>query len=110
MAKGVLIALMNPVSPNREDEFNKWYNTVHGPELLSIRGFTSLTRYKAKAQAIPPSPEPHYRYVAIYELSDTDEALSNLASKAPTIQTSDSVDFPNALGIAFEKIYSSKGD
>jgi hypothetical protein len=104
VAKGVLIALTNPVSPNREDEFNKWYNTVHGPELLSIRGFTSLTRYKAKAQAIPPSPVPSYRYVAVYELNDVDEALSNLAAKAPTLKLSDSVDLPNILGIAFEKI------
>ena len=106
MAKGILIALMSPVSEDRDDEFNRWYNTVHGPELVSLRGFASLTRYQAKVQAVPPSPEPRFRYAAVYELDNVDEALRALAERAPALKTSGAVDFSNALGIAFEKIPS----
>lgn len=49
MAKGILLALSNPVSPDREDEFNRWYNEVHGAEVTGLAGFQSMTRYRIKA-------------------------------------------------------------
>ena len=52
------------VAPEREDEFNRWYDEEHIPEKRSSPGFWSARRYKH-------SSEPH-RYLAVYEVDDAD--------------------------------------
>lgn len=108
MSKGILIALSNPVSPDRDAEFNHWYNEVHGGEVTSLKGFAAMTRYKAQVQAVPPAATPQYQYLTVYDLEDIDQALSSLAEGASQFAMSDAVDLPNALGIAFAKIFSTK--
>lgn len=108
MAKGILLALSNPVSPDREDEFNRWYNDVHGAEVIHLAGFSSMTRYKLKVQVVPPSDQPKFSYLAYYELDDIDKAVKSLAEGASKFSMSDSVDLGGALGMAFEKIFSTK--
>jgi hypothetical protein len=108
MTKGVLVALTNPVSIDREDEFNHWYNIIHGSEVTTLKGFAAMTRYKAKAQAVPPAESPTFRYLALYDLDDVDQALRSLAEGADKFQMSDSVDLENALGIGFEQIFSTR--
>ena len=108
MAKGIMIALTNPVSADRDDEFNHWYNNVQGKEVTGLGGFASMTRYKVWAQVVPPGDEPRYQYLAFYELDDVDQALRSLAEGAAKFEVSDSVDLPNALGLAFEKIFSTR--
>lgn len=51
----------------REDEFNRWYDEVHLPEILAVPGFVSGRRYRATA-------ESEYPYLAVYEI-ETDGAL-----------------------------------
>ncbi len=108
MARGILLALSNPVSPDHEGEFNRWYNEVHGAEATGLAGFQSMTRYRIKAQVVPPSETPQWSYLAYYELDDIDQALKSLAERASKFAMSDSVNLPGALGMAFEKIYSTK--
>lgn len=108
MAKGVLIALTNPVSAEREDEYNHWYNVVHGSEVESLKGFAAMTRYKATAQPVPPADTPAFRYLAVYALDDVDQAMRSLAEGKETFRMSDSVDLGNALGIGFEQIFSTR--
>lgn len=108
MPAGILIALTNPVSPEREDEFNHWYNVVHGSEVTSLKGFAAMTRYRASAQAVPPSDTPTFRYLALYDLDDVDQALKSLAEGAESFNMTDAVDLQNALGIGFEKIFSTR--
>jgi hypothetical protein len=108
MAKGILIAMTNPVSAKRDGEFNHWYNEIHGKEVTSLAGFVSMTRFKAQAQVVPPGAEPSFRYLALYELDDVDTALRSLAEGASKFNMSDSVDLAGGLGIAFTKIYSTK--
>jgi hypothetical protein len=50
------------ISPGAEDEFNRWYNEKHLPEILACPGFLSATRFEC-AQGEP-------RYIAVYELED----------------------------------------
>ena len=38
MPKVVLIVHSRPVEPSREDEFNKWYDEVHIPDVTSVLG------------------------------------------------------------------------
>jgi hypothetical protein len=34
-----------PSSPDRADEYNRWYDEVHLPEVLALDGFVSARRY-----------------------------------------------------------------
>ena len=49
------------VPADMEDDFNRWYNEEHIPELLAIPGFLSAARY----EAVQGGP----RYLAAYELA-----------------------------------------
>jgi hypothetical protein len=50
------------VAPDAEEEFNRWYNERHLPEVMACPGFRSAARYECTLG------EP--RYIAIYELED----------------------------------------
>lgn len=55
----------------QEDEFNRWYDQVHLPEILSVPGFVSGRRYRSSG----PSDYP---YLAVYEIEsdgDLDEPI-----------------------------------
>jgi len=59
----------------REQEFNKWYNEVHVPDVLKAPGVIGATRYEAiRAQEAQP------RYLAIYELESEEAIDTFLAS------------------------------
>lgn len=49
-------------SDGREEEWNRWYDTKHVPELLSVPGFVSARRYRAMDDA--------HSYLAAYEIVD----------------------------------------
>jgi hypothetical protein len=78
--KFVLTVFTNPVA-GREEEYNKWYNEVHVPDVLRIPGFTAARRFKLGAEAESP-----HKYLAIYEFEATDPAivLSALQARAGT--------------------------
>ncbi|GEM_PF-3164469 len=54
--------------PEREEEFNKWYNEVHVPYFLSSRNVLGAVRYEMirGVQTYPGAP----KYLAIYEFED----------------------------------------
>jgi hypothetical protein len=53
----------------REQEFNKWYNELHVPDVLKAPGVIGATRYEAiRAQEAQP------RYLSVYEL-ESEEAI-----------------------------------
>lgn len=45
-----------------EERWNAWYDEVHVPELLTVPGIRSATRYVERADA--------RRYLAVYEIDD----------------------------------------
>jgi hypothetical protein len=55
-----LLAVWLHVPPEREDEFNAWYNTEHIQQITSIPGFINGRRYMA-LESVP-------KYLALYEL------------------------------------------
>jgi hypothetical protein len=72
MAKAVMVVWSNPASPDREAEFNDWYDTVHARDVLdNVEGITSCTRYKV-ADAQFGEMELPGSYVAYYDV-DTDD-------------------------------------
>jgi hypothetical protein len=61
-----------------EDEFHKWYDQVHIPELLAIPGgFDSAQRFQvARTQYGPDTPDD-FPYLTVYEINhDVDEAFA----------------------------------
>jgi len=66
--KGVMVVEAGPVDPDREDDFNEWYSTVHLPELLAVPGFVRARRYKVSGAGQPG----RHRYLTIYELEADD--------------------------------------
>ena len=46
MAKALLLAFTGPKSPELEDEYNEWYDSVHLPDVLAVPGVRSARRFK----------------------------------------------------------------
>lgn len=71
MPKGILYVESRPVSADREDEYNKWYDETHLPEVVALPGFVSARRFK------PVDGEG--TYVATYEV-DADDLTGVMAT------------------------------
>ncbi|RUP00930.1 MAG: hypothetical protein EKK34_31755 [Mycobacterium sp.] len=64
MAKGIIYVETYPSSPDREQEFNTWYDEVHLPELVALDGIVSARRLRPVNGEGP--------YVALYEIEGDD--------------------------------------
>lgn len=65
MPKGVLYVESQPSSPDRDDEYNTWYDEVHLRELLALDGFVAARRLR-------PVAGEGGLYVALYEIEGDD--------------------------------------
>jgi len=82
MPKGILFVQSNPSHPDREDEYNKWYSTVHIPDVCAVDGVTGARRYKVSD---PSSLDPAApRYCAVYELEadDLNAVIGDIGARA----------------------------
>lgn len=66
----LLLALTN-AGENRDDDYNRWFDDRHIPEVLSVDGIVSAQRYKLADSQRTPGPFP-YGYVAAYRLETAD--------------------------------------
>ena len=67
MAKWLVIIESSCSDPEREDEFNDWYNNTHLADVLETPGVVSATRY----ENIAPSAGQG-KYLAAYEIEAED--------------------------------------
>jgi hypothetical protein len=104
MAKGRMFAFSNPSSPDREAEYNIWYDGIHGEEVTALPGVGNMKRYRAVTQMHPPSDGPAHNYIAVYELDDIETALQAFGKAAATFNMSDAMDLENALVLVYEDI------
>jgi hypothetical protein len=66
-----VLLVYTDVEPERDDEFNRWYDDVHLADVLAVPGMVAARRYRLSGPA--PSDQPiAARYLVIYEL-DTDD-------------------------------------
>lgn len=95
MAKHILIVMSNPVSSDREAEYNEWYTTQHIRDVAGIPGYGAATRYVASPVQMSGNP-PLHKYLAIYEIDaeDPTEAVKNLgeAVAGGKVPMSDAID------------------
>ncbi|MGH2583704.1 MAG: DUF4286 family protein [Dehalococcoidia bacterium] len=73
-----LLLVYTDVEPEHEEDFNRWYDDVHLPDVLSADGFISARRYKLQGPE-PRNQQPASRYLAVYEI-DTDDTKAAMAS------------------------------
>lgn len=84
MPRGVLIAQSSPVSAERAEEHNRWYDEDHIPGILQIPGFLGARRYRVRdaghLRATPETPT----YLTVYEIEtdDVDTALNELTARS----------------------------
>jgi hypothetical protein len=64
MPRGIIYLETRPVSPDREDEYHKWYNDTHLAEIVSVDGIVSARRFA--------SIDGNGPFIAIYELDCDD--------------------------------------
>lgn len=79
--KFIQIVFSNPLD-GRDDEFNRWYDDVHIPDLLAIPGMLSAQRFTLKDAGIyhmEGGMVPEQRYAIIYEMEgDVDAILAKI--------------------------------
>jgi hypothetical protein len=69
----------------REDEYNKWYDEQHLPDVVAVPGIVAAQRYELASAGPPGAPEPAHRYLAMYEIEgDVDKTLAELGSRFMT--------------------------
>lgn len=81
----VLLVVMMDVDPEYEEEFNRWYDEEHVPELLKVPGVLSARRYK-----VMPDQEDYEKlgikrtpkYLAIYEHESVEVQRTEAYKKA----------------------------
>jgi hypothetical protein len=74
MERWLLTVESNCCDPSREKEFNKWYDTVHLPDILETPGFVRAVRYENTSPA-----EGQGKFLAMYEI-ETDDLAQTLAA------------------------------
>jgi hypothetical protein len=85
MAKGIIYVETRPSSPDREQEYNTWYDEVHIPELVALDGIVAARRLRPINGDGP--------YVALYELEgdNLQAILDNMVANAGQLHMSDAL-------------------
>ncbi len=67
MARYILEVRTNCSDPEKEAEYNDWYNNIHLPDVLETPGVVRATRYENTDPG-----ESEAKFVAIYEIETAD--------------------------------------
>ena len=78
----LFVAFADP-PPERDAEFNEWYDTIHGPDALANGSFTALHRFRAVGAGHRAAP-----YLALWEgrFASEGEAWGYIAPRAQALR------------------------
>ena len=69
MTKSLLFVESKPTSAELVEEYHRWHDQVHVPEMLTIDGFVSARRWQTDGES----------FITLYEIdTDVDTARTNL--------------------------------
>jgi hypothetical protein len=102
--KRTIFLLSNPISPEREQEFNDWYENVIAKNVARLPGFVGIKRYRASELQMWDK-QPSYRYVAVYTIADMEKFKAAMHAAHADFPKSDCGDFKNAVSMTFEEIF-----
>jgi len=78
--KTLYVVFGNPVTPEREAEFNEWYEGTHIPDVLKLPGVLSAQRYKVSPLDGAPGA-PKFSYMTVYEIEgDPNEVMASIGA------------------------------
>jgi hypothetical protein len=104
MGKGVLVVWSNPESPDKDADYNRWYNDIHIPEMTDSGHCKRVTRYKVSDDTqMPGAAGSSYRYFAIYEFDDVEAGVNGMRNRAKP-STPGPID-PNTRRMVFEGVF-----
>lgn len=99
----VFLPFTDPALPDVEDEFNRWYQDTHLPEVLAVPGFVAASRWVETGINMLGLPwvSPH-RYLAVYELASQKQSdfEATMAELRRRIAEGDRMEISSALGSA----------
>jgi hypothetical protein len=102
MAEQNLLLVFTNAAAGREDEFHRWYDETHIPDVLAVPGVVSAQRYAVAPVETPevegaPLPEPPaHGYLVAYSLErDGNEVMDEFVARIGSgeMQLSDVMDF-----------------
>lgn len=108
MPKGILVVETSPASPERDQEYNDWYNDIHLIDVLKLSGFTAARRFRKLDEG------GAHGYLAIYEVEADDlkaaQAGLGVAGGDGRLRMTDSLgmDPPPSMTL-YEQIYELAG-
>jgi hypothetical protein len=82
-AQHIFIALTNP-APDKEQEFNEFYDRIHVPDVLASPGWVAAQRYRLTSEQ-RPDQSPPWKYLAIYEIKRPDGDILAALKQRPDI-------------------------
>lgn len=98
-----LVIMSNPV-PDREDDYNDWYQNIHLGQLMTLPGFKSAQRFRRVRSLVEGETQS---YLAVYELEtdDIDAVLAGLraAAERKELTMSDTLDLANIHAVVYEE-------
>jgi len=83
MASYTLIALTNS-KPEFDAEYNQWFDAVHIPEVLKVKGIVAATRFRL-ASAQRTAGNLPYKYAALYRI-ETGDLPATLSALGDAVQ------------------------
>lgn len=96
------VAFTNSVD-GREDEFNRWYDQQHVPDVLDVPGFVSAQRFVCADSQLGSVA---HKYMTIYEIEteNLEETLAAFGARAQEgkIVMTDAVDRANAAMCVYQ--------
>jgi hypothetical protein len=105
--KYTFVVLTNPTA-GKEEEFNRWYNEQHIPDVLQAKGFVAAQRFRLADTQTNPNGDKSYRYLALYEIETDDLAASLKDLDALRLSgemiMSDAIDIRGANARVFEPV------
>src|ERR1700749_1626086 len=105
MAKYSFVVLTNP-TPGKEAEYNDWYNNIHIPDVLNVKGMVGAQRFRLADQQM--GGKPQHSYLALYEIDtdDLQETLDDLKSRSGTedMVLTDAIDLKGAMAAIFTPV------
>jgi hypothetical protein len=104
VARFLWLVLTNPAE-GAEEEYNRWYDEEHVPDMLNVDGVASVQRFQHVTSV---GPEPGQGYLAVYEVeADSPEdvlaAFDKARAEPGRIRLSPALD-PNASQWFFRPI------
>ena len=92
----------NPTA-GHEDEYNKWYNEQHAPDVVAVPGFVTAQRFVMNEEQLRKVPIQVPKYLVVYKVvtDDVNAVFAEVSRRLATKETVISPTFDSATSISY---------